>query len=250
MAYSKDSLSGAGLFIAVGLVLAALTYGIMQKKARMLDRVVTVKGLVERDVVADMAVWQMDVSSAGDDLAVTQLQLENSVAAIKKFLTGKGFPDQEISIAPIRVFDRKATQYAEQKEGQARYIMQNTVVLRSSNVNLVQNVSRLTNEIIRAGVVLSSERGCNGPSFLFTKLNEIKPQMLVEATQNARKAAEQFAADSGSVVGKIKRAQQGVFSISERDQMVADGYEGGYNNCNADPNKRVRVVTTVDYYLE
>ncbi len=250
MANGKDAVTGAGLFIAVGLVLAAFTFGMMQKKVRMLDRVVTVKGLVERDVVADTAVWQMDVSAAGDDLALTQKQLEASVTAIRKFLAEKGFPEQEIIVAPIRVFDRKAAQYAEQKVGQTRYIMQNAIVLRSSNVTLVQSVSRLTNEIIRAGVVLSSDRGCNGPSFLFTKLNEIKPQMLVEATQNARKAAEQFAADSGSEVGKIKRAQQGVFSISERDQVVADGYEGGYNNCNADPNKRVRVVTTVDYYLE
>jgi uncharacterized protein len=241
----------AAAILAGGLIISAFIVGAVQTALRFSDRTVTVKGLVERDVSADTAVWHLGTSAAGNELAATQAQMEKNTAAITFFLKEKGFRDEEISLSPVRVLDRQASQYGEQKAGQTRFIIQGTVGLRSGNVDLVQKVSRLTNELVRAGITLSQESGCTTPSFYFTKLNDIKPEMLVEATQKARKAAEQFANDSGSRVGKIRRAWQGTFSIAERDQAAASaGEDGGYNSCNSDPNKRVRVVTTVDYYLE
>ncbi len=241
----------AAIVLAAGLVASAVIVVTVQKELRYAERTVTVKGLAERDVAADASVWQLGTSAAGDDLSATQTQMEKNTAAIRSFLVEKGFKEEEISLSPIRVIDRQAAQYGEQKAGQARYIIQGTVGLRTANVDLVQKVSRLTNELVRAGITLSQDNGCNAPSFLFTRLNDIKPEMLVEATQKARKAAEQFAADSGSKVGKIRRAWQGTFSIAERDQALSSANDdAGYNACNADPNKRVRVVTTVDYYLE
>ena len=128
-------------------------------------------------------------------------------------------------------------------------MIEGSVLVRTNNVDLVQSVSGQTSEIVRSGVALSQENSCGGgPSFLFTQLNEIKPEMLAEATKNARKAAEQFAADSGSSVGSIKQAYQGVFSVTPRDQTESNDNS---NSCDtvADPNKKVRVVTTVDYFL-
>lgn len=250
MARDSNALTGAALILALGLAASAYLIGSMQKEIRLADRVVTVKGLVERDVVADTSLWPLNASAAGNDLTSTQTQMEKNVDAIKRFLLDKGFKEEEISLSPVRVIDRQAMEYNEQKAGQARYVIQNTVTLRSTNIELVRKTTRYTNELVRAGITLSDTQGCNGPAFLFTGLNAIKPEMLVEATQNARKAAEQFAADSGSKVGGIKRAQQGVFSIAERDRAAAGDGDNDYNRCNADPNKKVRVVTTVDYYLE
>jgi len=114
-------------------------------------------------------------------------------------------------------------------------------------VNKIRDLAGRTGELIRKGLVLADD---TGPSYIFTKLNNIKPEMIAEATKNARKAAEQFAADSGSRVGKIRRAYQGVFSIEARDGASLpspDGYMGDANLSAI--NKKVRVVSTVDYYL-
>lgn len=251
MARNHSSLIISSCILGISLVSGAWTVSGTLRDMRMMERMVTVKGLAERDVMSDMGVWNLSTSAAGEELAITQMIMENNISAIKKFLIEKGFKEEELSLPPLRVFDRKAAQYGEQKEGQARYIIQGSVSLRTSNVTLLQDVSRLTNELVRAGITLSQEGGCASPVYMFTKLNDVKPEMLVEATQNARKAAEQFAADSGSKVGKIKQALQGSFSITERDDAVASG--SSYNEqsyCKSDPNKRLRVVTTVDYYLQ
>lgn len=248
---SKLSLLPAALVLALGMIVSVLLLGNIQKELRFTDRTVTSKGLVERDVIADLGVWNLNTSAGGDDLTTTQAQMEKNVEAIRQFLLVKGFKAEEIALSPVRVLDRMASQYGEQRQGQTRYVISGGIDLRSNNVENVVTVSRLTNELVRSGITFSSqEGGCNAPTFLFTKLNEIKPEMLVEATQNARKAAEQFAADSGSEVGKIKRAYQGTFSITDRDQAAASDGESGYDGCSSSPNKRVRIVTTVDYYLE
>lgn len=243
------ALTLAGVFVALGLVGGSGLLSEGLRDMRKSDRFVTVKGLVEREVQADLAVWTLKLRVAGNELAPTQQELETGIATVRKFLKEKGFEDGEISLRGLRVIDRKAQEYGEARPDQMRFILESSVAIRSKNVTRVIEVSQLTNDLVRAGVTLSDENNCNpGPTYLYTQLNSIKPEMLAEATKNARKSAEQFAADSGSRVGSIRQANQGIFSITPRDQ-VNEGGEGG--GCvPSDPNKKIRVVTTVDYYLE
>jgi hypothetical protein len=208
-----------------------------------------VKGLVEREVVADLAVWTLKTKVAGYDLMATQRELEANVEKIRGFLKTNGFEGKEVEMRGLRVVDRKAQEYGDQRADQLRFIVEATVFLRSNNVEQVARVSQMTSELVKAGVALAEENTCNtGPTYLFTKLNEIKPDMLAEATKNARAAAQQFAADSGSEVGGIRQASQGFFSIASRDQGAETGEGGGCGP--SDPQKKIRVVTTIDYYLE
>ncbi len=235
--------------LVVGLFLAGATIGGGLRQVRKSDRYVTVKGLAERDVVADLAIWTMQTSVASDDLVAGQTQLEANVQKIRRFLIANGFPETAIETHGLRVIDKRAREYGEAKAGEARYILESSVVLRSTSVAQVAKVSQMTSDLVRNGVALAEQNACNaGPAYLYTKITDIKTAMLAEATKNARRTAEQFATDSGSRLGGIMQANQGVFSITPRDQVGETGEGGG---CAAsDPNKKIRVVTTVNYYLE
>lgn len=238
------------LVIALGMVLAAHFLGDAVRDMRRSDRYVTVKGLVERDVTANLALWPIKFRVSGDELLATQTQLDVAKEQVVAFLKEGGLGDEEINVGGIRVIDRQAREYGEGRPDQTRYIIEATVMARSDKVEAVSRLSRKASDLVKTGVALAEENTCQqGPAFQFTKLNEIKPEMLAEATKNARKAADQFAADSGSRVGAIRQASQGFFSISSRDR-VTEGEEGGGCGQLSDIHKRVRVVTTLDYYLE
>jgi hypothetical protein len=239
------------LGVCVGLIGGAIILGRSLQEIRKGDRYVTVKGAAERDVRADLAVWPMKIRVAGSDLAEVGQSLEATRGKVLRFLSEKGFTKEEIGSQSLRVSDRQASDYGQgNMKDLLRYVVEATIVLRSTNVDRVEQVSQMTDELVRAGVVLSAQNDWQsaGPRYIFTQLNSIKPAMLAEATKTARSAAVQFAADSGSTVGPIRRASQGLFSISDRDQAAPGQGEGGAGG-EADPNKRVRVVVTVDYLL-
>ena len=239
------------LGVCVGLIGGALILGRSLGEIRKGNRYVTVKGAAERDVRADLAVWPMKIRVAGSDLAEVGQSLEATRGKVLRFLSEKGFTKEEIGSQSLRVSDRQAADYGQgNMKDLLRYVVEATIVLRSTNVDRVEQVSQMTDELVRAGVVLSAQNDWQsaGPRYIFTQLNAIKPAMLAEATKTARSAAAQFAADSGSTVGPIRRASQGLFSISDRDQGAPGQGEGGAGG-EADPNKRVRVVVTVDYLL-
>jgi hypothetical protein len=243
------------LALCVGLIGGALILARSLQEIRKGERFVTVKGVAERDVKADLAVWGMKVRVAGNDLAEVGRSLEATRAKVLQFLSEKGFTADEVSSQDLKVSDRQANDYGSgNMKDMLRYVVEATVLLRSKNVDKVQEVSRKTDELVRAGVVLSTKDDWQGagPRFIFTQLNTIKPAMLAEATKSARSAAVQFAADSGSTVGSIRRASQGLFSITNRDQTAPGQGEGGGERSEdeSDPNKRVRVVVTIDYFLE
>ena len=243
------------LGLCVGLIGGARILGRSLQEIRKGERFVTVKGVAERDVKADLAVWGMKVRVAGNDLAEVGRSLEATRAKVLQFLSEKGFTADEVSSQDLKVSDRQANDYGSgNMKDMLRYVVEATVLLRSKNVDKVQEVNRKTDELVRAGVVLSTKDDWQGagPRFIFTQLNTIKPAMLAEATKSARSAAVQFAADSGSTVGSIRRASQGLFSITNRDQTAPGQGEGGGERSEdeSDPNKRVRVVVTIDYFLE
>lgn len=199
------------------------------------DRIVTVKGLSERQVKADRVIWPVGFRELGDDLQDVYGRIEKRKDQVVAFLKEAGLTDAEIEVASPQVTDAQAEMYANQKS-RYRYSMTQTVTVSSDKVDLVRDLLVRQSDLIKAGVTLVGDYSWR-TSFQFTGLNTVKPAMIEEATKNARASAEKFAQDSGSSLGKIRRANQGQFSITDRDS-------------NTPYIKSVRVVTTVEYYLK
>ncbi|HPR05539.1 MAG TPA: SIMPL domain-containing protein [Denitromonas sp.] len=234
----------AGLAVIIGLVLASWLIARGMSEFRMADRYVSVKGLAEQYVKADLALWNIRFVATSDLLEEAQGKIDSDQASVISYLKDKGFSPEEVSPGTIEVVDLLAQQYRSDGASRSRYIVKASVGVRTNKVALVDEVSRKTGDLVRKGVVLEETYvdGGSGPRYIFTKLNDIKPAMIAEATANARKAAEQFAKDSRSRLGKIRRANQGVFMILGRD---ADER----TNESRQIDKKVRVVSTVDYGL-
>jgi hypothetical protein len=239
---------GAGILL--GLLGGAALLGRAIEQSRPPERYVTVRGLAERDVTADLAVWPIKVRAAGVNLGDTSRSADAARGKVLAFLAENGIAASELVDQSVRVLDREANEYGQPGPG-LRYMVEHTIVVRSADVGKVRKVSHMTDKLVAAGVVLAASGGWDRgtPRFLFTQLNAIKPAMMAEATRAAREAANQFAADSGSRVGPIRKATQGLFTISDRDQAASGDGDGG-GMAASEPNKRVRVVVTIDYLLE
>jgi hypothetical protein len=242
-----------GSLLAVGLVVGGWVLGAQIKATRLSDRYVTVKGLVERRVKSDLAVWSLGYKEAGDDLSAVYAKTESDKETVLEFLGQQGFQSSEIEMGVIRVVDTQANEYGGGQRAPHRYIVQQQITVRTPRVDQVATAAQKTMQLLQKGIVLNSNQG-QGLSYEFTALNSIKPDMITEATRNARAAANRFASDSGSKVGSIRQANQGVFSILAADQSGGAGESGegggGFFSADASLMKTVRVVTTVQYYLE
>jgi uncharacterized protein len=244
--------------IAVGLIGAGWILGAEIKQTRLADRYVTVKGLVERSVKSDLAVWNIGFQSSGNDFKTVLAQGDTQKQTVLAFLAQRGIEKQQIEIGAPRVIDKQAQEYGGATRGeQNRYILSQSVIVTSPEVDRVAQANQQVAQLLQQGVILSSTSGGSGSAvaFRFNGLNAIKPDMITEATRNARAAAQRFAADSGAHVGAIRQANQGVFSISpadagsSTDTGSADAAVGMYQP-DSSIMKKVRVVTTVDYFLE
>ena len=225
---------GAAALLALGLGVGGYLTGDGLVRAKMADRTVTVRGLAERDVVADLATWTLSYSATATNLAAAQASVDRDTEQLRAFFTGLGFPDD--ALQPVSVNASSHTP----RDGVTRYSVNQRMSVRTTDIELAQIAIRREFELVRHGVLLQS----SNMTFTFTGLNDIKPEMVAEATRDARNAAEQFAKDSGADVGSIRRATQGYFSITARD-----GDEDGWGAA-ATPFKKVRVVTTVDFMLD
>lgn len=200
-------------------------------------RTVSVRGLAEREVDADMAVWKLSFSVGGNDLVALKQKVLEQTKIVEVFLKEHGLEETDYSILAPEITDSSMNPYQDaSRKVVYQYISKNSILVRSSKVNAVKNASSDTLELIGKGVSVSNNYD-NNVNYEFNGLNEIKPEMIALATENARLAAEQFARDSGSKVGKIMNATQGLFSI----ENAAIGLE---------EKKNVRVVTTVVYSLD
>ena len=244
----------ASICLAFGLIAAGWLLGSQIKDVRLADRYVTVRGLAERTVHADLAIWPLSFREAGNDLKTTYAKSEQDSQAVQKFLAAQGIPKADITLGQASVTDTQANDYGGGSRAPNRYIVQQSIAVRSKNVEQVAAAVQKTSELIASGVILGGNQyGQQGSvSYIFTGLNSIKPEMITEATRSARAAAERFAADSGSKVGTIRQASQGLFSISSADSASTGGAgsDGGFSQSNASILQKVRVVTTVDYYLQ
>lgn len=241
-----DRETGRALILAVGVALAGLLAGNGFARARAADRYVTVKGVAEREVKADLAIWPVNVVGADNQLSVAHTKLQSSVASVREFLVRQGIDTSQIALVGFSVSDAQANQYGPERQPANRFVTRQTVMVRSRNPDLVLAASQKIGDLAASGVVVSSgsEYGGpgGGPSFVFTALNKLKPQMIADATARAREAAEQFARDSDSELAGIRQANQGVFEILPRDQAPGIAAESQIN-------KTVRVVSTVEYFL-
>lgn len=234
----------AALILAAGLTLGGLFTGAGFARGRAADRFVTVKGVAEREVQADLALWPLRVAAADNDLAAAQATVSRSLAKIRAFLQRNGIDTTQAELQEVNVTDNFAQSYRAPGDSPTRYIVRQTLMVRSTQPATVLAASQRVGELVSAGVVLSSEeyRG-GGPTFLFTRLNTVKPAMIAQATANAREAAEQFAKDSRTSLRGIRQASQGVFLILPRDAAPGISEE-------SQVNKIVRVVSTVEYFLK
>jgi len=229
-----------GLFAGISIGLGLLVFGILLQQGlesfKDKDRVVAVKGLSEREVKADRVIWPLMYKEIGDDLQAINTTIQSKNQAILSFLKANGVSDDEITLSSPEIIDMKADRYANNVV-KYRYNVTSVITIYSSNVDLVRKLMENPNELIRKGIALTGEDYRYQKQFLFTGLNQIKPTMIEEATSNARTSAIKFAQDSQSKLGKIRSADQGQFSISDRD-------------ANTPYIKTIRVVTTINYYLE
>jgi len=224
----------ASLVLAIGMIVGGYLLGNGLVRARHADRAVTVKGLAERDVLADLATWDLSYSEQGGDLADVQARITRDTQAVRAYFQRLGFPADALQPAGAGV-----NQFYD--NGNPRITINQRLQLRTTDIPRARRAVAEQFDLVKAGVQLQEGSKMN---YSFTKLNTIKPAMVAAATKNARDAAEQFAKDSATGVGGIKSATQGYFSIEARD-----GEGGGYGVADT-PFKKVRVVTTVEFYLK
>ncbi|HEX5953732.1 MAG TPA: SIMPL domain-containing protein [Rhodanobacteraceae bacterium] len=232
----------AAVLLAIGVALGGWFIG-NGFAHRHPSRSVTVKGLAERNVKADIALWQIQFAETGNDLAGVQATIQKDDAAITAFLRQHKLGTDAIAFHSVQVNDRAARNYGNDQY-KTRFVVTGTLMVRTRDVDAVAAAAQDTGALIAQGVVLGNPDGGfnEGPNYLFDGINALKPSMIAEATKNARASAEQFARDSGSRLGGIVRANQGVFEILPRDKAPMLQQDRQID-------KTVRVVATLDYAL-
>ncbi|ENN6812057.1 SIMPL domain-containing protein [Vibrio fluvialis] len=225
-----------GISILLGLGLLGYFVEQAAVKFKEYDRIVTVKGLSEREVPADTVIWPIQFTLADNELPTLFTTLDAQTQQVMQFLAQQGIDTQSISISAPAVIDKKAQQYGGEARIEYRYLATQTLTVYSTHVDLVRQAISQIGQLGKQGIVFNQDNYNNRVEYLFSGLNDIKPAMIEEATKQAREVAEKFAKDSQSSLGKIKRATQGQFSIVDRDN-------------NTPYVKKVRVVSTVEYFL-
>ncbi|MBU3069317.1 SIMPL domain-containing protein [Aestuariicella sp. G3-2] len=237
---SRQNSAWSGIFLGVFVCIGLSVLGYLLAQAaieyKLYERTVTVKGLSEREYDSDIVIWPIQFNVASNDLGELYSTIDAQAGEIKAFLETNGIKPDEISMDLPAITDKSAQQYNSGNRAEFRYTATQTVTVYSQQIDEARAVMSRLSSLGKQGIVFSGNNYGAQTEYLFTRLNEVKPEMIEEATRKAREVAEKFAADSDSSLGKIKRASQGQFSISARDK----------NNPHI---KRVRVVSTVEYYL-
>ncbi len=223
-----------GVFIAAGLIGLGYFLSDAFLKVKSLERVVAVKGLSQKNVKADIAIFPIQLQEAENDLALLNDKIKSDILNVKSFLKEYGFDDSEITLSAPQMTDKYANDYGNSNV-RFRYSSNTTLTIYTKKVDKVVQLSQELFKLAEKGVLAQNDK--YETKFMFTGLNALKPSMIEEATKNARQSALKFAKDSNSKLGKIKSANQGYFSINDRDSGTPY-------------IKRVRVVTNVTYYLD
>ncbi len=220
------------------IVIAGFFIGNMHKTGKKYDHYVEVKGLSEREVKADLAVWPLNITISGNDLGQLKKEIENQSKQVYEFFINQGFSKEELTVGSTNINDALADMYNQNsRNNEFRYLAKSDFTIRTNNIERLQNALSESLELVSQGILLGSKNTWRPIEYIFTGLNDLKPAMIEESTKNAREVAEKFAHDSNSKVGGIRIARQGLFSISDRDE-------------NTPQIKIVRVVSTIEFQLE
>ncbi len=238
----KNSTIIAASVLAFGIALCGFLAGNSLVQSRLGFRTITVKGLSERSVKADLGFWPIRFTATGPTLEEARLKLETSEIAVKNYLKAKGFSESEYEVQKVQVEDKFAQSYGNNVIEGVRYVLTEDIMVKSNSVDKISISSRGISDLLKQGVIISQEYG-GGPSYIYTKLNDLKPELLSEATKRAKEAAQKFASESGSKVGKIQNANQGIIEVNPAIEIPD---ESG----NKQIDKKVRVVTTITYFIK
>jgi uncharacterized protein len=232
----------AALLIAAGMAFAGWSVNQGLERFRMSDRSVTVKGLAEKDVESDFAIWTLGFRRAGADFGSVQKALAADREKVLAFLKQQGFTEEELQARPLQVQDLLARDYA-QGNVPFRFNGSGQVLVKSARVAEVEKAALAVDPLIQDGVQLGGENdgGRSGPRYQLRGFNDVKAPLLAEATRNAREQADKFAAEAGAKLGALKSANQGVIRITGDD---GNDYDDGSSR-----GKRLRVVSTFEYEL-
>ncbi|MEN8713255.1 MAG: SIMPL domain-containing protein [Arenicellales bacterium] len=233
---NKSSAFILGLFVFLGLAVLGYLLADAAIRYKEYERTVTVKGLAEQEHPADIVIWPVQFTIANNDLPELYDAIEKSTDKIRKYLETNGIAPSEITLTSPAITDKSAQSYGNAQQAEFRYSAVQVVTVYSQNIDQVQRVMKGLPQLGKQGIAFTGGNYETRPEYIFASLNDIKPDMIEQATTKAREVATKFANDSGSKLGKIKRASQGQFSITGRDK----------NNPHI---KRIRVVSTVEYYL-
>jgi hypothetical protein len=226
------------LVLALSVVLAGFFIGNMHKIGKKYDRYVQVKGLSEREVKADLGVWPIQITLTGNDLGTLKQDIEAQNGEVYQFFIKQGFSENELTRGTTNIQDAHANLYnSGDRNPEYRYLAVSEFTVRTTDIKRLQQSLTASLQLLSSGILLGSKNSWRPIEYIFTGLNQLKPSMIEEATVNAREVAEKFAHDSGSDVGKIRVARQGLFTISDRDQ-------------NTPEIKIIRVVSTIDFQLD
>lgn len=235
MTEKKSNGFGVALILGVSIIICSLILAFGMKNIIKNQRTVSVRGLSEKEVDADLAVWKLSFSLGGNNLEGLQAKIIEKNQIVIEYLNEFGLTDKDFSVLAPEITDATMNMYLDSNRRTYDYVAKQSFLIRTGNVEAVKSASSETLVLLGKGISVSSDYD-NKVQYYFNGLNDIKPEMIAEATESARKAAEKFAKDSGSKVGKIQTATQGLFSIED----AAPGLEN---------KKNVRVVTTVVYSL-
>ena len=248
--YSKVIFS---LILAIGIALGGYFIGNSIFKAKSLDNYIAVKGLSERIIVSDLAIWHIPIKATGNDMVKVNNKIELDRNIVVQFLIEQGFDKEEIEFGDYTVDDLNTNTYRNGGDSEKyRYVIKAIVVLKTSKVEQVKKVSKLQNLLVQKGITLGGSSYSSGPFYEFTNFNDIKLGMLEEAIKNARKAAEKIAEHSNTKIGSLKQANQGVFLMSPVDggeENQNNDYDNSYQ-ARRSISKKLRLVTTLHYFLK
>jgi len=224
--------------LSASIITAGYFVGNMHKIGKKYDRSVQVKGLSEREVNADLAVWPINITLTANDLNALKSNIEKQNEEVYNFFLSQGFDDNELTKGSTNINDLRADLYnANARYNEFRYLAKSEFTVRTKDIDKLQKALSASLQLMSKGILLGSKNTWRPIEYVFNGLNAIKPEMIEEATKNAREVAEKFAHDSNSQVGEIRMAKQGLFTINDRDE-------------NTPQIKVVRVVSTIDFQLK
>lgn len=243
------------LIISLGIAGCGIAMGVSLYWGKKAARSMTVKGIAEKDVTSDLAIWEIDYREVGADLVAVNQRLQHDQETVVAFLTQQGFKAEEISAAQIKVEDREANVYnttSTDNKSDQRFVVTAGVRIRSEQVDKIRQATQAANMLLQQGVPLSFDVSVinPNPSFYYTKLDAIRPEMMTVATSSAKAVANQFAKDTGSTLDGIQRASQGVFQVMDRDTSTMNSDWNSNQFALGSVEKKVRLVTTIDYRLK